>query len=90
MQLFLLPSLSVVLSLHDVPKTVLGVNQNEGAQAVIRGRNGMAPWSPVATALVWADLSALEKFCFCKNSLILGLLFIKIKIAFTMSHQREF
>ena len=31
------PSLSVVLALHNVPKTVFWVNQNGGAQADVRG-----------------------------------------------------
>ena len=38
------PSLSVVLSLRDVQKTVFWVNQNEGAQAVVKG--GTAPVPP--------------------------------------------
>ena len=46
-----LPSLSVVLPLLDVPKTVFCVNQNMGAQAVVRGGHG--PLGPsVATALL--------------------------------------
>ena len=46
----------VVLQLRGVPKTVIWVHQNGGAQAVVRG--GMAPLapSPVATTLTRSNL----------------------------------
>ena len=40
----------VVLPLRNVPKTVIWVNQNGGAQAVVRGGHG-SPGPPIATAL---------------------------------------
>ena len=44
-----------VLQLRDVPKTIIWLNQNGGAQAVVRG--GTVPWPPPLATAPWYALN---------------------------------